>query len=118
MIIAPELIYYIYPNIQASQFEIADLADGNGPQIVQWNYDEPKPSEEQLQVAWNAVGDKIIWKETRRIRNWKLQESDWTQVKDFQGDNQQAWETYRQKLRDVTKDFPTPQDVIWPVPPS
>lgn len=119
MIICPEIIQYYYPTIKIGlDYNIIDQADGNGPQIFDWTYDEPKLSQEQLEFAWTQVGDKVIWRAVRMERDWKLQKSDWTQFNDVTIPNKEAWAEYRQKLRDITKDFPSPQDVIWPIPPS
>jgi hypothetical protein len=57
------------------------------------------------------------WNGIRWKRNDFLAQSDWTQLGDFQG-NKGAWAIYRQELRDIPQTFLTPQDVIWPVPPT
>ena len=54
----------------------------------------------------------------RSLRNAKLEQSDWTQIPDSNCVNKQAWAEYRQKLRDITKTFAKPEDVIWPVKPE
>jgi hypothetical protein len=77
-----------------------------------------KPTEEELEEGWVLIQPKLIWNPVRLERNFKLSQSDWTQLSDVSIPNRPAWVEYRQKLRDVTKDFPTPQDVIWPVPPA
>jgi len=119
MVIIPALISYIYPGIVfGSDYNIIDQADGNGPQLIDWSYPQPQPTEAQLEAAWPNVEDDYIWASTRNTRDWKLQQSDWTQLSDVSIPNKADWVTYRQELRDVTKDFPTPQDVIWPVPPA
>jgi Phage tail assembly chaperone protein len=56
--------------------------------------------------------------ELRRERNALLVASDWTQSNDspLNSAKRAEWATYRQKLRDITK-----QDIsaiVWPVPPS
>jgi hypothetical protein len=33
-------------------FVVQDDCDGNGPYIAVWNLDEPQPTEEELQSAW------------------------------------------------------------------
>jgi hypothetical protein len=119
LIICPEVVEFYYPTIKLGlNYNIIDQADGRGPQIVDWTYDEPEPTQEQLEVAWTQVGDRVIWRGVRRERDWKLQQSDWTQFNDVTIPNKEAWATYRQKLRDITHDFPSPHDVVWPVPPS
>jgi hypothetical protein len=52
------------------------------------------------------------------MRNVFLEQTDWTQMPDSNCSNKQEWAEYRQKLRDITKTFPRPEDVIWPVKPQ
>jgi uncharacterized protein (DUF427 family) len=59
-------------------------------------------------VTWNSIRDK---------RNQLLDNSDYTQIADFSGDNQ-AWSVYRQLLRDIPQKYQNPEDVIWPVKPN
>ena len=50
------------------------------------------------------------------IRNLRLAASDWTQLNNSPVDVD-AWHTYRQELRDITKQAGFPKEVVWPVPP-
>ena len=59
----------------------------------------------------------ITWKQIRKKRNYILKKYDHTQLPDWPGD-QDAWAAYRQELRDITKTFKTPDDVVWPTPPE
>lgn len=52
------------------------------------------------------------------VRNLRLKESDWTQLPDVNLPNLQEWITYRQALRDITKQSTFPQTVVWPVQPQ
>ena len=68
----------------------------------------PKPTPEQAaEGQLNAL---------RQLRNLRLSECDWTQLVDSDlTDEQKAkWQTYRQRLRDVTKHFKTRSEVEWP----
>lgn len=62
--------------------------------------------------------------EFREERNHKLGICDWTQGPDspLSDDKKAEWATYRQALRDVTKDlkedFDTPDGFAWPTQPS
>ena len=59
--------------------------------------------------------------EVRNQRNVLLKESDWTLVSDspLTDAQKQAWKTYRQKLRDITKTMTVNnQNVTWPTPPK
>jgi hypothetical protein len=52
----------------------------------------------------------------RELRNKKLSDSDWTQLADSTADKA-AWATYRQALRDLTKQSGFPWEVTWPDAP-
>ena len=51
-------------------------------------------------------------------RNNKLTLSDWTQSRDVTLSNDADWKTYRQALRDITKDYKSLEDVKWPEKPE
>ena len=50
----------------------------------------------------------------RTERNKFLRMSDWTQNRDVTLSNDADWKTYRQALRDITKDYKSLEDVKWP----
>lgn len=54
--------------------------------------------------------------QVRAERNEKLKASDWTQVLDAPV-QQQAWQTYRQALRDITAQPGFPWTITWPTEP-
>jgi hypothetical protein len=91
---------------------------GNDYSGLTWLSDTTKPTLEELEQAWSILAPEIPWEPIRKERDSFLVASDWTQLPDVSIPNRPAWVEYRRKLRDVTKDFPTPQDVIWPVPPA
>ena len=51
-------------------------------------------------------------------RNQLLKQSDWTQLPDAPVENKEAWQEYRQALRDITKQNGYPKNIIWPEPPK
>jgi len=55
-------------------------------------------------------------KSVRTTRDEKLKDSDWTQVADAPVDKT-VWATYRQELRDLTKQSGFPWEVTWPTQP-
>jgi Phage tail assembly chaperone protein len=55
-------------------------------------------------------------KSMREQRNTKLSDCDWTQLADSTADKA-AWATYRQALRDLTKQSGFPWEVTWPDAP-
>jgi Phage tail assembly chaperone protein len=66
--------------------------------------------------AVKAVVDEQQAKSVREERNKKLSECDWTQVADAPVDKA-VWATYRQELRDLTKQTGFPWEVTWPTQP-
>jgi len=56
-------------------------------------------------------------KSVRQQRDEKLKDTDWTQVADAPVDKE-AWATYRQALRDLTKESGFPWDMTWPEQPK
>ena len=50
-------------------------------------------------------------------RNWFLQQTDWMSLPDAPTMSD-AWKTYRQELRDITKTYKTLDEVKWPTKPS
>jgi Phage tail assembly chaperone protein len=58
------------------------------------------------------------WSQVRVQQKQKLYESDWTcSVTDYEVPNKAEWVTYRQALRDVTKQS-DPFAIVWPSPPA
>ena len=70
----------------------------------------------QQEAAYKAKIDADQAKSVREQRTTKLSECDWTQLADAPVDKA-AWATYRQALRDVTKQAGFPWDIEWPVQP-
>lgn len=81
-----------------------------------WHDDTQQPSQAQLDAAWPDVRDALAWDVVRAERDRLLAASDWTQVADAPVDAA-VWAAYRQALRDVPQDYPTPDAVVWPTPP-
>ena len=52
----------------------------------------------------------------RAQRNQLLYETDWMANSDVTMSDE--WKAYRQALRDITKTYKNPQEVVWPTPPS
>lgn len=51
-----QVVKYLYPNIQDSQFSLRD--DGSGPYIYSWTYGQPKPTSAQIEAASLEVAGK------------------------------------------------------------
>jgi hypothetical protein len=59
------------------------------------------------------------WEQIRAQRDQLLVQSDWIGVQDATPKpNKEAWLTYRQALRDITKTYSSPEVVIWPAKPA
>lgn len=68
-----------------------------------------------------------FWQELRAARDWKLSQSDWTQLIDspFTEEQKELLAIYRQELRDLPENIEDPKSLVddpnhpsWPVPPS
>jgi len=59
------------------------------------------------------------WFDILSQRNDLLKETDWTQLPDVELTVEQVslWREYRQKLRDITKIYTNPEDVVFPEKP-
>ena len=73
------------------------------------------PTQEEVDAKISELElDKL-----RLERNAKLAETDWLIVmhKEKGTNIPTAWKTYRQALRDITKDYTSLDDVVWPEKP-
>ena len=77
--------------------------------------------EEAQKPSWSAVQSNLPtqqWKEVRAVRDFKLANSDWTQLQDvpITDAKLEEWQVYRQSLRDVPSQT-DPLNVTWPAAP-
>jgi len=91
-------------------------ADSNGSAI-----ESDKPDD--FGTTWSAVSAKkteLVNAEPMRLlreeRNRRIAETDWMGNSDVTMSD--AWKTYRQELRDITKSATSLDDVTWPTKPS
>ena len=78
-----------------------------------------RDSQEQAWLAKNPPF-AIAMRSLRRDRNRLLAESDWTVLPDSPIADKTAWQTYRTKLRDITENLTTVEDVetvVFPTKP-
>ena len=91
-----------------------------------WAFRGAPPTEHYI---WDTVNrtwvfDSVsFWQFARMLRNQKLGESDWTQLRDsnLTPDQLTAWQIYRQDLRDIPYDYSnvtSVDDITWPTPPE
>ena len=97
---------------------LANNSDGKGDYIESWTVDGlTKPTDKQL-ASYKDWETRKGLDELRPIRNELLAQSDWTQNRDVTLSNDADWKTYRQELRDITKDYKSLEDVKWPEKPE
>ena len=91
-------------------------ADSNGSAIES---DDPS----DFGVTWKQASDKKTelvnakpMADLRAERDRRLAETDWMGNSDVTMSD--AWKTYRQELRDITKSATSLDDVTWPTKPS
>ncbi len=78
-----------------------------------------KPTYEEIIQCWNEIRIAVAWEEIRIQRDSLLTQSDWATLPDATPKpNKEAWLSYRQALRDITKTYSSPEAVIWPTKPS
>ena len=70
----------------------------------------------EQEAAYKAIKDAEQASAVRQSRSDRLADCDWTQVADSPVDKA-AWATYRQALRDITKQDGFPWSVTWPDAP-
>tara|TARA_R100000734_G_C3291807_1_gene83539 strand:- start:395 stop:706 length:312 start_codon:yes stop_codon:yes gene_type:complete len=82
---------------------------------VDMSDEEIKLREAEEKAAGTEAERKI--EALRFFRNKKLAETDWTQGADVPDAIKNAYTSYRQKLRDITKTYNDPRKVVWPDKP-
>ena len=98
------------------------VVNNNGVETIEkW---EHKTVNQPSQSAIDGISDSTIAAEQniaslRAERNAKLAETDWLIVmhKEKGTNIPTAWKTYRQALRDITNDYTSLDDVVWPEKP-
>ena len=85
----------------------------------------PKPTDTSLNSLYLEKFNQLPYDIIREKRDLLLKESDWIGLTDVSLINKEAWQTYRQALRDLPANS-TPEldengeltNVTWPTPPS
>lgn len=73
---------------------------------IEWQSEDiPMPTKEQIEAEIERLTEEEPYTVLREIRNWYLQQSDWTQSQDIRAirgeDWCNAWDNYRQELRNL-----------------
>jgi hypothetical protein len=118
-----EAISKIYPTAQWA------IRDNDYDQLDWISTDIPKPNKDELDQKIIDLDNNEPTRCMREIRDWYLQQSDWTQgadIRNIRGTEWCAkWDAYRQELRNMTENY-TPRfgpmnellDVVWPTSPN
>ena len=77
-----------------------------------------KPTDAEIKKKYDELVAAEPLNDLRQVRDQKLAETDWTQNRDVTLSNDADWKTYRQALRDITKDYKSLEDVKWPEKPE
>lgn len=78
---------------------------------------EPAMSAAEQEAEYKAQKDAEQAKNVRADRNKRIAECDWTQLPDAPVDAA-VWATYRQALRDISKQAEFPNNIVWPDKPE
>lgn len=86
---------------------------------ITWLTSGHKPTQEQIDAKIAELAAAEPLKRLRARRNQILQESDWRVVKASETGIPMSneWKSYRQSLRDITENYSSIENVIWPVEP-
>jgi len=87
-----------------------------GPVFIDQVVDGVTTTAAEQEAAYKATKDAEQAKSVRQTRSDKLADCDWTQVADSPVDKA-VWATYRQSLRDITKQDGFPWEITWPDSP-
>ena len=83
----------------------------------EWKERSPKPNRfaKWSNEEWTWDPEDLM-NELRMHRNSRLSVTDWTRMDDngLGEDDREIWSIYRQELRDITNQYSSLDDVIWP----
>lgn len=106
------------------------IRDNSYDEIEWQSEDIPMPTREEVEAEIERLIEEEPYTVLREIRNWYLQQCDWTQAQDIRAIRGQewseAWDLYRKELRDLPEnisdihfnDFSILQGVTFPDKPS
>tara|TARA_R100001443_G_C3353124_1_gene177282 strand:- start:47 stop:430 length:384 start_codon:yes stop_codon:yes gene_type:complete len=85
--------------------------------ITSYDFENKKIVQVEEDISSLPGKTEIDLQNLRNERNRLLVESDWTQLPDVPEATKNAWQTYRQELRDITKTYQSLDTVVWPTKP-
>jgi len=126
--------------VDKATLRVQCMLSGREPDIEQaWKSDFPEDKYKHIifdqvysdirgfQISRAAAGAIVVewtnsymWDDIRRERDARLAACDWTQFPDvsLSPEKKEAWNAYRQALRDLPTSTNDPTAVTWPVPPN
>jgi hypothetical protein len=97
---------------------------------IEWQSEDiDMPTIEEIEAEIQRLTEEEPYTVLREVRNWYLQQCDWTQaqdIRDIRGEDWcNAWDTYRQELRDLPNsasglyfdEFNNIQNIVMPEKP-
>jgi hypothetical protein len=97
---------------------------------IEWQSEDiDMPTIEEIEAEIQRLTEEEPYTVLREVRNWYLQQCDWTQAQDIRAirgeDWCNAWDTYRQELRDLPNsasglyfdEFNNIQNIVMPEKP-
>ena len=116
-----ERVWKTYDWREPTSAQVGQIAE-----TLKEKYFEYQDTEQEIiqEKIYNEYGrwNKVSWEGIRMIRNFMLDDSDWTQMPDAQLDDatKAQWTAYRQKLRDIPADYTgqDADDVRFPINPN
>lgn len=98
--------------------DFASERDENGKiQAVSVDLTEEEILARQAEEAADGTDAERAMRALRLQRDRKLADTDWTQGADVPDEIKNAYTSYRQALRDITKTHNNPRTVVWPDKP-
>lgn len=85
--------------------------------ITSYDFENKKIVQVDEDLSGLPGPEEIALQNLRNERNRLLVETDWTQLPDVPEATKNAWQAYRQELRDITKTYQSLDTVVWPTKP-
>jgi hypothetical protein len=104
--------------MRKTAIDFASERDDNGKiQSVSVDLTEEEIQARQAEEAADGTDAERAMRGLRELRDKRLADTDWTQGADVPDAIKNAYTSYRQALRDITKTHNNPRTVVWPDKP-